>query len=399
MPAEEVPSWDGDPSGFEAFATSCRWYEASLKDNERKLAAPRIWQRLAGAAKSVVCHLDPKDFGTEAGLNKLLGVLRESPLQKLPVPDSFNRLERWSGLRRTHAESIPQLLVREEELFVELQQALQRARAEKMKHEVRSMAVGAEEHDPPTSPSRSPTVTFRVPEEDEAPAVTRTEDRPTALDNTGFFENELRGYRLLKAAKLSAAERQHVMTLTKNSAHFQLIRRALRSLFADFSDGPEDAGGRHPRRTVWHTDDAGWDHWDNEQWVDDGEDWWDEEAHWNDWSPASTWEYYDEDYEFAGGDQVHPGDEGVELTAEEQENEKRLEEAFVLAGEANRTLAEAKQAVAKVRAARGYYSPMGMKGKGRSSKGKKGGSNGKGKGHYGSMFHLWHDRSRLPEVP
>ena len=78
-------------------------------------------------------------------------------------------------------------------------------------------------------------------------------------------------------------------------------------------------------------------------------DWRDEEACWNDWSPASTWDYHDEDYELAGGDPVHPGDDGVELTAEEQENEKRLEEAFVLAGEANRTLAEAKQAVANVR--------------------------------------------------
>ena len=79
--------------------------------------------------------------------------------------------------------------------------------------------------------------------------------------------------------------------------------------------------------------------------------------------------------------------EGVELTAEEQENEKRLEEAFVLAGEANRTVAEAKQAVAKVRAARGYYySPMGMNGKGRSSKGEKGGSNGKGKGSGGGTM-------------
>ena len=154
-------------------------------------------------------------------------------------------------------------------------------------------------------------------------------------------------------------------------------------MFADGSDGPEDGGGRHPRRTVWYADDASWEQWDDERWVDDNEDWWDEEANWNDWSPASTWEYYDEDYEYAGGDQVHPGDDGVELTAEEQENEKRLEEAFVLAGEANRTLAEAKQAVAKVRAARGYYSPMGMKGKGPSSKGKKGGSNGKGKGFGG----------------
>lgn len=42
---------------------------------------------MAGAAKSVVKHLDPKGFATESGLRKLLTVLRESPLQKLPVPD------------------------------------------------------------------------------------------------------------------------------------------------------------------------------------------------------------------------------------------------------------------------------------------------------------------------
>ena len=61
MPGEtsEVPTWDGDPSSFESFVTSCRWFEAALKDNEKKLAAPRIWQKLSGSAKSVVRHLDP----------------------------------------------------------------------------------------------------------------------------------------------------------------------------------------------------------------------------------------------------------------------------------------------------------------------------------------------------
>ena len=61
MPQEDIPAWDGDPASFENFATSCRRYERSLKDREKKLAAPRIWQRLAGAAKSVVKRLDPKD--------------------------------------------------------------------------------------------------------------------------------------------------------------------------------------------------------------------------------------------------------------------------------------------------------------------------------------------------
>eukprot|EP00435_Cladocopium_sp_Y103_P014653 s1726_g3.t1 len=54
------------------------------------------------------------------------------------------------------------------------------------------------------------------------------------------------------------------------------------------------------------------------------------------------------------------------------ENE-RYQEAFNIAQEANRTLAEARQAVAKVRAARGYFDPAGMKGS------TKGASKGKGK--------------------
>ena len=51
---DAVPTWDGDPASFEGFCTSCRWYECSLKESERRLAAPRIWQRLQGSAKSVV---------------------------------------------------------------------------------------------------------------------------------------------------------------------------------------------------------------------------------------------------------------------------------------------------------------------------------------------------------
>ena len=61
------------------------------------------------------------------------------------------------------------------------------------------------------------------------------EEAPTTsgMDNTGFCENELRGNRLLKASKLTAAERQHVLTLTKNSTHFTLIRQALIPLRRD----------------------------------------------------------------------------------------------------------------------------------------------------------------------
>ena len=85
MPSgEEIPTWDGDPASFESFATSCKWYESGLKDNEKKLAAPRIWQRLSGVARSVVKHLEPKDFSTDGGLERLMAVLRSRPSRSCP---------------------------------------------------------------------------------------------------------------------------------------------------------------------------------------------------------------------------------------------------------------------------------------------------------------------------
>ena len=66
---DAVPTWDGDPASFEGFCTSCRWYDCSLKESERRLAAPRIWQRLQGSAKSVVRNLEPKDFDSTTGLD------------------------------------------------------------------------------------------------------------------------------------------------------------------------------------------------------------------------------------------------------------------------------------------------------------------------------------------
>ena len=127
----DVPTWDGDASSFESFVIACRWFQKSLKDSEQKQAASKIWQRLQGPAKAVVKHLSPEDYEDIGGLQRLLDVLRQSPLQQLPIPDSFSRLEAWHHLRRQDRESIPELLIREEDLFTQLQQALQRARKDR----------------------------------------------------------------------------------------------------------------------------------------------------------------------------------------------------------------------------------------------------------------------------
>ena len=56
-------------------------------------------------------HLDPDQFFHKKGLDLLLEKLRHSPLQTLPIPDSFQKLERWNNLRRRDNESIPEFLV------------------------------------------------------------------------------------------------------------------------------------------------------------------------------------------------------------------------------------------------------------------------------------------------
>ena len=383
MPDDYVPTWNGDPASFESFVTACEWYSTGLKDAERKLAASRIWQRLTGAAKSVVKHLNPTDFDSPAGLNKLLAILRDSPLQKLPVPDSFSRLERWTGLRRNQAETIPQLLVREEELFVELQNALKRARADRIKMTTTGVGTGERERDPSVSPSRSPLFTAaqrEAREEEETAGHTTAEDGGSPVAEGGFFEDELRGYRLLKAAKLSASERQHILTLTKNSTHFVAVRRALRTLFAE--ETTEDSRAPHGRR-VWWTDAAdGWPtyHVEDEaygDWSPSG--WWSEEAgpevYWgDDWS--SAWDDGPDAWleEWPMESEVEAKDDTSDLGAAPEG--ERYHEAFALAQEANKTLAEARQAVAKVRAARGYFDPSSIKGSGKGF----GGKQSKGKG-------------------
>ena len=102
----------------------------------------------------------------------------------------------------------------------------------------------------------------------------------------GFFENEMGGYRLAKAAKLSAAERRHAMTLTKNSTHFadegqEDGGRSGRTWFAEGVESSEDGA-------EWEEDGAtAW-------WCDDDGAWWDEETYWTEW-PSSRSSPWDED--------------------------------------------------------------------------------------------------------
>ena len=251
----EIPAWDGDPGTFEAYATSCKWFERGTKESERKLVVARLWGRLTGSAKSVVRYLEPSEYDDPQGLQRFLDVLRASPLQQLPVPDSFMRLERWNSLRRREKESVTELIVREEELFTELQQSLNRARKDRDASSflpTSRVAEAAEPSTPTESASPSPGGT-RSPEAGRRSSTSRQPEAPRVSSMSGavpmatdFFADEMRGYRLLKASHLTHHEKQNVLVQTNNSTSFALIRRALRTLFSDDAEH-----GRQPQRKIW----------------------------------------------------------------------------------------------------------------------------------------------------
>ena len=173
----------------------------------------------------------------------------------------------------------------------------------------------------------------------------------SSLDTTNFWSNELRGYRLLKAAHLTRQERQNVLTQTNNATDFDIIKRALRALFAeDETAGRPQQQKRCVRSALWN--DAG--NWDDDaadgEWEDYDETWyyepndtyWQEEnADWQ-WDDESS---YNQSAFWNEEDEIMPDENADDA------DEVQFREAFALANEATRTLKEARDAVKKVRMA------------------------------------------------
>eukprot|EP00435_Cladocopium_sp_Y103_P013825 s669_g3.t1 len=396
-PFDNVPVWSGDASEFEAYVTACKWYAKATKENERPLVVARLWGKLKGAAKSVVRHLEPDDFESKDGLELFLQILRDSPLQQLPIPDSFSRLERWNQLRRHDRETISELLVREEEHFTELLQALGRARTDRsvvrappgLKSRPSSPAREPQ-RGPPSTPSRSvigqaadDPGSPSSPKASGAQAKTSTATGISPEGTNDFFSDELRGYRLLKAARLTYHERQNVLVQTADSTHFQDVRRALRTLFSEDPErGPVRGTGK-----VWYNEADDWaEYQDESAWADGSPGSYESydmdyatEQYWSDW-PSDDWWSWDQ-YE----DYAEPWPEGDEVQPDETADgpeEAQLREAFTIAGEANKTLKDAREAVRRVRQARGYFAPESNTGKGLTFQSQLGKGKGGGKGKF-----------------
>ena len=101
----------------------------------------------------------------------------------------------------------------------------------------------------------------------------------TGSGTTDFFEDELRGYRLLRASRISGQERQNILVQTSNLTSFNLVRRALRTLYTEETD----RSSLKPLGRIWFEE---WDYgYDDGEHVEDA--WWFEWDDWAEWAPFS----------------------------------------------------------------------------------------------------------------
>ena len=168
------------------------WFRAGLKPGEQERAVARLWANLQGLAKEVVRMCKPQDFEDARGIERLLRILRDSPLASMPVPDAYKKIQAYDQIRRRPREVIGDYIVREQRAFREMTEGLRRVRNS------RNEKSGARRHDPQI-PSGNSSVFSDAEHEMVEDEDTFTE-APWRQEQTGqtFFELEIRGYRFFK---------------------------------------------------------------------------------------------------------------------------------------------------------------------------------------------------------
>ena len=123
-----VPVWNGDILTLRDHETAAVWFRAGLKPGEQERAVARLWSNLQGRAKEVVRMCKPPDFEDARGVERLLRILRESPLASMSVPDAYKKTQAYDQIRRRPREVIGDYIVREQRAFREMTEALRRVR-------------------------------------------------------------------------------------------------------------------------------------------------------------------------------------------------------------------------------------------------------------------------------
>ena len=180
----------------------------------------------------------PQDFEDARGVERLLRILRDSPLASMPVPDAYKKIQAYDQIRRRPGEVIKDYIVREQGAFREITEALRRV------GNSRNETSGARRHDYQVTPGNS-SVYSEAEHETVEDEDTFTE-APWRQEQTGqtFFEREMRGYRLLQSARLSGEERQMVLAGTRKDTEHTAIVTQLRGAWDDQDLRERDRGGK-----------------------------------------------------------------------------------------------------------------------------------------------------------
>ena len=239
-----VPVWNGDILTLRDYETAALWFRAGLKPGEQERAVARLWANLQGPAKEVVRMCKPQDFEDARGVERLLRILRESPLASMPVPDAYKKIQAYDQIRRRPGEVIGDYIVREQRAFREMTEALRRVRNS------RNEKSGVRRHDHRATSGNSSVCSEAEYEMVEDEDTLR--ETPRRQEQTGqtFFELEIRGYRLLQNARLSREERQMVLAGTRNDTEYTAVVTQLRSAWDDQDLRERDRGGKSFERAA-----------------------------------------------------------------------------------------------------------------------------------------------------
>ena len=192
-----VPVWNGDILTLRDCETAALWFRAGLKPGEQERAVARLRANLQRPSKEVVRMCKPQDFEDARGVERLLRILRESPLASMPVPDAYKKIQAHDQTRRRPREVIGDHIAREQRAFREMTEALRRVRNS------RNEKSGVRRHDHRATSGNSSVCSEAEHEmvEDEHTFL----EAPWRQEQTGqtFFELEIREYRLLQKARLS----------------------------------------------------------------------------------------------------------------------------------------------------------------------------------------------------
>ena len=180
----------------------------------------------------------PQDVEDSRGVERLLSILRDSPLSSMPVTDAHKKIQASDQVRRRPGEVIGDFTVREQRAFREMTEALRRVRnsgAEK---------TGARRRGHPAASGNSSVYSDAEHEMVEDEDIFTEAPCQQELTGQPFFKLEIRRYCLLRNARLSRDERQMVLAGTRSGTEYTDFVTHLRSAWDGQELSDQDRGSK-----------------------------------------------------------------------------------------------------------------------------------------------------------